>query len=97
MCVALQEALKELSEEQEELRAEMEHELREELDLSYNKSREVRMWKKCVDCQEVWIADRKCRIVRKCGLLTGLLGSVDTDRSVGGVRKCGLLKGSVDC
>lgn len=35
------EALKELGEEQEELRAEMEHELREELDLSYNKSREL--------------------------------------------------------
>ena len=74
MCVTLQEALKELSEEQEELRAEMEHELREELDLSYNKSREVRMWISYVDCQEVQ------RVVRKCGLLTGsggLSGSVD--------------------
>ena len=44
-----QEALKELGEEQEELRAEMEHELREELDLSYNKSREVRKLGECVD------------------------------------------------
>ena len=33
--------MKELSEEQEELRGELEQELREEVDLSHNKTREV--------------------------------------------------------
>lgn len=37
------EALRDLSEEQEELRTEVEHELREELDMSLNGTRQVRM------------------------------------------------------
>ncbi len=42
--VADLEALRDLSEEQEELRMEVEHELREELDLSLNSTRQVHRW-----------------------------------------------------
>ena len=40
--VADLEALRDLGEEQEELRMEVEHELREELDMSFNSTRQVR-------------------------------------------------------
>ena len=39
--VGCQEALRDLSEEQEELRAEVEHDLREEIDMTLNQVRQV--------------------------------------------------------
>ena len=39
--VPIQEALRDLSEEQEELRAEVEHDLREEVDMTLNQVRQV--------------------------------------------------------
>ena len=42
LSLSHQEALRDLSEEQEELRMEVEHELREEVDMSLNSVRQVR-------------------------------------------------------
>ena len=54
------EALRDIAEEQEELRVEVEHDMREELDLQLNKTREVGIKKKLHQCHCLYVKHCMC-------------------------------------
>ena len=54
------EALRDIAEEQEELRVEVEHDMREELDLQLNKTREVGIKKKLHQCYCLYVKYSIC-------------------------------------
>jgi dynactin 1 len=77
------EALRDLSEEQEELRAEVEHDLREEVDMTLNRVRQMEMK---LDASQETIVDQQQTIEKFRELVRGIQGEIGELRAKGEQR-----------